>query len=404
MARFSVILSYKGKTVPIPDISHVTTKENLLSLARHHLEVGDDVLLKLLYKGTIIGQDRAAETQDKPAFPLDAKIPSTGAKVIVMGTEARGVEILNSGRSDPLMRGFDDTPKRTVPVSYWGPSHGKQHPQYKFCRLQECTDASFGTRPGATTPHAFEARRLLERLSTDPGIIAVLKSRELVVGTLGEMDPIDDRLMQKKQQEGACLLGYNTNHGMRIDVKLRTDDLSAFRPYPELAATLVHELSHNWVGEHNILFWTNFGQMRVEYLWKHACLLLGGEFVNGKRTAELAGVTSMICSSVGRKGHMSHMHLLDASQVMENICKSVFEELAHEMAQHRIPVQMVIPAVLEFSKELMEETKDDTSSGGRRLGRASVEHTVAGESSAKELAVAAAEKRARDANKRAEEE
>jgi hypothetical protein len=74
------------------------------------------------------------------------------------------------------------------------------------------------------------------------------------------------------------------------------------------------------------------------------------------------------------------------------------------MAQHRLPVQIVIPAVLEFSKELLEETKHDTCSGGRRLGRASVESTVAGESSAKELAVAAAEKRARDAKKRAEEE
>ena len=115
-------------------------------------------------------------------------------------------------------------------------------------------------------------------------------------------------------------------------------------------------------------------------------------------------VTSMICSSVGRKGQTLSTHLLNKSQLMENICKSVFEELAHEMAQHRIPVQMAIPAVLEFSKELMEETKHDTCSRGRRLGRASVESTVAGESSAKELAVAAAEKRARDAKKRAEEE
>jgi hypothetical protein len=55
-----------------------------------------------------------------------------------------------------------------------------------------------------------------------------------MVGTLGEMDPIDDRLMQKKEQQGGCLLGYNTNGGVRIDVKLRTDDLQGFRPYLEL--------------------------------------------------------------------------------------------------------------------------------------------------------------------------
>eukprot|EP00804_Cyclotella_cryptica_P021609 CCRYP_005870-RB/>CCRYP_005870-RB protein AED:0.49 eAED:0.50 QI:0/-1/0/1/-1/0/1/0/89 len=89
---------------------------------------------------------------------------------------------------------------------------------------------------------------------------------------------------------------------------------------------------------------------------------------------------------------------------MKNISKSVIEELAHEMVQHRIPVQMVIPAVLDFSKELMEETKDDTNSGGRLLGRASVQSSSVGQSSAKELALAAAEKRAREAKKRPEKE
>ena len=35
-------------------------------------------------------------------------------------------------------------------------------------------------------------------------------------GTLGEMDPVDDRIMQRMQLEsGECLLGYNLNHGLR---------------------------------------------------------------------------------------------------------------------------------------------------------------------------------------------
>jgi hypothetical protein len=39
------------------------------------------------------------------------------------------------------------------------------------------------------------------------------------------MDPDDDRIMQRMQIEGEeCLLGYNTNRGLRIDTKLRTDD------------------------------------------------------------------------------------------------------------------------------------------------------------------------------------
>ena len=35
-------------------------------------------------------------------------------------------------------------------------------------------------------------------------------------GTLGEMDPADDRIMQRMQLEsGECLLGYNSNHRLR---------------------------------------------------------------------------------------------------------------------------------------------------------------------------------------------
>ena len=64
-------------------------------------------------------------------------------------------------------------------------------------------------------PHTSEARWLLEQLKTNPGIVAILRSRELVVGTLGEMDPVDDRIMQMMQLEGGeCLLGYNTNRGL----------------------------------------------------------------------------------------------------------------------------------------------------------------------------------------------
>lgn len=385
MASFSITFSYKGKAISVPNISYESTKAQVLALARHHLEVCDDILLKLLYKGKIIAQD-VSEDDDQPAFTTNGKIPSSGAKIIVMGTEAKGIQILNSRRSDPLLRGFDDkTPPKIEPTSYWG-QHGKQDAQFKFCRLKECTDASFGSRPGTSTPHAFEARRLLERLSTDPGIVAIITSRELVVGTLGEIDPIDDRLMQKKQQEGACLLGYNTNHGMRIDVKLRSDDLSTFRPYSELASTLIHELSHNWVGEHNVLFWTNYAQMRVEYLWKHALLLLGEDFVNGKRTAELAGVMSMIS---GDKKGLSNAS--DKSQLMENICKSVMAETAREMAQHRIPVELITSSVLNFCQDLMEETKH-SNTGGQRLGGSKSSEPI----SARELAFAAADKRAKD--------
>eukprot|EP00571_Detonula_confervacea_P008626 CAMPEP_0172319070 /NCGR_PEP_ID=MMETSP1058-20130122/36705_1 /TAXON_ID=83371 /ORGANISM="Detonula confervacea, Strain CCMP 353" /LENGTH=422 /DNA_ID=CAMNT_0013034023 /DNA_START=171 /DNA_END=1436 /DNA_ORIENTATION=+ len=415
--NFTVKFSYKGKSISVDAISHQTNAAALLAKARTSYAVDDDIILRLIFKGKTIAQesitdddatDNEINRNNHFAFQEGTKIPKSGAKVIVMGSAATGILNLNSLRSDPLMRGFEDekSSKSTgasAPAlsTYWGPLHGYQDKQYKFCRIQECTDASFGSRPGATTPHAFEARRLLERLATDPGLVSILKSRELIVGTLGEMDPIDDRLMQKKQQEGGCLLGYNTNGGMRIDVKLRTDDLSGFRPYSELAATLIHELSHNWVGDHNILFWTNYGNMRVEYLWKHACLMQGGVFVNGKRTATLAEISEMISPSNGNIGQGSKNNTLtNNSQTMGNICQSVINELAKEMAQHRIPVQFVAPAVLAFSKELMMETKDDATNhaGGHVLGsEKSSQGDATPVTSTRERALAAAEKRAREA-------
>ena len=68
------------------------------------------------------------------------------------------------------------------------------------------------------------------------------------------------------------MLGYNTNRGLSIDLKLRTDELESFRDYEEVTRTLIHELSHNWVSDHSVLFWANYAQMRVRYLWVHACL------------------------------------------------------------------------------------------------------------------------------------
>jgi len=112
-------------------------------------------------------------------------------------------------------------------------------------------------------PPAPPSPRACAELASDPGVLHILQQREWVVGTLGEMDPLDDRLAQKTHSQGKCLLGYNTNHGARIDVRLRTDDLSGFLPYPSVTETLLHELAHNMVGPHNEHFWHLFAQLKA---------------------------------------------------------------------------------------------------------------------------------------------
>jgi hypothetical protein len=261
-----------------------------------------DMTIKLIQRGKTLPTTGRIAAHAKP-----------GAKLIMVAS-ARAA-MADEPRADPTVRGFEhdlaDAAARCHEVAAeelgeWGDT-GARRGEYRFCRLEPCTWQSFGTRAGTSTPHAFEARKLLLKLSTDPAVVTILKQREWVVGVLGEMDPLDDRLAHKTHQQGKCLLGYNTNQGARIDVRLRTHDLSGFLPYPQLIETLLHEMAHNMVaialaprprhsppltstptptptpsptpsplhpspeqvGPHDDHFWHLFVQLKVDYLGLH---------------------------------------------------------------------------------------------------------------------------------------
>lgn len=394
---FNINLTYQGKS----NIVEVSASTTGLDLHQKTLNVvfgvsGDDgasetgssstEMLKLLVKGKRI-------MAQPDAFPF-AGIPikKKPLKIMVMATNMSAIQELSTKRSDPTIRGFDQEKsvleKRRIANSqkYWADGM-VQDKDYKFCRMNACTDHSFGHRSTESTPHAFRAMELLEKMATDPGIVAIMKERELVVGTLGEMDPIDDRIMQKTEEHGGCLLGYNTNRGLRIDIKLRTDDLSGFRPYPALVETLIHELSHNWVGDHNLLFWTNHAQMRAEYLCTHARLRKSALIVRGKKTAELAGLDE---------------------RSLDNIFELIMNELVREMAQHGLHPNMIASPIRQRIQELEEETLKIENQQGYRLGGVVPTQQISGNlsamlhnnptnvSSARQLALAAAERRARE--------
>jgi len=272
MSTIIIKLIYKGRS-KIFTASNRTTVNDIHGYIRSQFEelkngeAGDekDVSLKLLHKGKKLSSD-----PNQILFPNGVS-SNNPLKIIIMATPAKKITELNSARSDPTIRGFDkEKTHHTRPLSYWG-TLDVPHPNYNFKKFESCSWQSFGTRAGSKTPHSFRALDLLKRIATDPGVVAVMTARELLVNTLGEMDPIDDQLKHKKEKDGGCLLGYNSNHGLRIDLLLRKKNLEqGFLPYKEIVATLIHELSHNWVNEHNALFWANYGQMRVEYLHRHA--------------------------------------------------------------------------------------------------------------------------------------
>jgi len=382
---FEVNLAYQGKS-NIVEVSTATTGSELhqktLNVVFGVTDTGDDTsptaeVLKLLFKGKrIIAQP--------DTFPFEgiSTTKKKPLKIMVVATNISAIQELSTKRSDPTIRGFDQEKdalekKRKLAASqkYWGDVM-VQDREYKFCRMEACTDHSFGHRANESTPHAFKAMELLEKLAMDPGVVALMKERELVVGTLGEMDPIDDRIMQKKEAKGGCLLGYNTNHGLRIDIKLRTEDLSAFRPYQELVSTLIHELSHNWVSEHNLLFWLNYAQMRAEYLCTHAKLRKSALIVRGKKTATLAGLNE---------------------KALDNVFGVITSELVGEMGQFGLHPNMIADPIRQRIRELEAEMESqqgcrlvDTTAGSNKTNN----NTPA--LSARELALAAAERRARE--------
>ena len=400
--KIDIKLTYKGKHQTLSSISPSITTNDLVSLTRSTFDLDDNCSMKLLHKGKVIATTTATATNDnttKPALPSTSNNTKSKSpiKITVMATNATTIQQTQSLKSDPLIRGFDDE-KNNNPhtkrlqaslssIHPWG-EEGGQHRNYKFIKMVECEEHSFGHRfdeRNGGSPHSFDARRLLNKLANDPGLVAIMKERELVVNYLGEMDPIEDRIMQKHQEAhpNGVLLGYNTNRGFRIDLKLRSDDLKSFRPYDELMRTLIHELSHNWVGEHNVLFWSNYAQMRVEYLYTHWSLNRRGYVVNGKTGVDLAGVRDELGSSGSGSGK-------DKEWTMETIIKAVTVDVAREAGQHGIPVNLIVPSIMSRCKELVEKEKKEMvgqtvgSNGGTSNGEGK---------DARSLALEAAERR-----------
>jgi hypothetical protein len=93
--------------------------------------------------------------------------------------------------------------------------------------------------------------------------------------------------------------------------------------------------------------------------------------VNGKTTAELAGV-----------------HLTNG---MESIATTVLQELEKDMQQHGLHPQMIAPAILERCQQLTSASKQ--SEQGQRIGSNGSDNN--GSTSARERALAAAERRAK---------
>eukprot|EP01034_Spumella_vulgaris_P020674 gene20674-26500_t len=126
----------------------------------------------------------------------------------------------------PIQRGTD-TKARAAP---------RQHNPYKFQSIQ--------TPPGL--PDEAKARQILETLANDEGVLAVMAKHKWSVGALCELYPEGYVGVSE-----VCVMGLNENHGQRILLRLRTDDMKGFRKILSIRKVLCHELAHNVHSEHD---------------------------------------------------------------------------------------------------------------------------------------------------------
>lgn len=280
-AVFFVSLSFKGHKLDVP----VQTGDSISQIFDFIEEIPELDFprenCKLICKGKVFRPD------DQVSLVGESRL-SPGAKLMLMATSSHDAAFVKSQRADPLVKGFteEDRDERNrkkramaATISAWGT---KQDFDYRFNSIK----AEFKY----SSPSPYDAEKLLQKLTTDPGIIEIMKTRQFKVGILTEMSPVEaQERMAKKGTPGMDLLGYNQNAGEMIVLKLRTDNTKGFRPYHDLINTLIHELTHNVWGPHDHNFWKLFGELKAQYMKFHRFWSHGGHAADSNATGQFQG-------------------------------------------------------------------------------------------------------------------
>lgn len=223
-------LTHNGRRHPTPlHLPLTTALSSLHTELLSHLSLPAGTTLRLLVSGTQLAPTAA---------PISATPLATNPSLYILSTPPSTLSSLLSQKPDPLIRPFGKAPapKYTAAPRATRPTPGSQPSDYGFARVEAL--------PGF--PDTVKAQEILEELSTDPGFLHVMRVKRWRVGALKEMPP-EGRV----GVDPVCVLGYNTNKGQEIHLRLRTDDRKGFRSRMSVRQVLAHELAHNEVSDHN---------------------------------------------------------------------------------------------------------------------------------------------------------
>lgn len=225
----------------------------------------------------------------------------TLAKISAVGSKQAEINLVNQSQSDRnvsrVVNDLDGIVRRSdVPSSR---SSDRKRSQYCFGGIQ--------TLPGL--PNEGTARSILEELSVDVGVLAVMEKHKFKVGALCELYPegyvgVSD----------VCVMGLNEGNGIRILLRLRTDDLKGFRKILSIRKVLFHELAHNMHSDHDSNFYMLMRQIErevVELDWRAS----KAKLVGGQAAANVY-IPSESTSHQSRKS-TSDVHLLGGGERTE---------------------------------------------------------------------------------------
>jgi len=208
--------------------------------------------MRILNKGKAV--------KDATSSQLSAVGVSAGTKLMVMASRVEAIKEVEEAKPE-RMRGFSEDDLRTRTGSSGGSSHvraastSSAASPFKFHGLRALPVLP----PGAGPPVAAAEARLKE-LSTDPGILSIMKQHGWHVGRLSEMPP--EGLVGVS---ASCTMGLNKNKGEEILLRLRTDDWCGLRPYANVINVLLHELTHNVHSDHDASFKQLNSELGHEY-------------------------------------------------------------------------------------------------------------------------------------------
>ena len=326
-----MLIKFGKEMIEVGEVGGSTTLNEL----KERVEFATDCVdIKLILKGKHLNSNLQETIGSIPGGTL--------AKISAIGSRQSEINLVNHSQTDRnitrVVNDLNGAVRRTDATT--SRSSDRRHSQYCFGGIQ--------TLPGL--PNESTARSILEELSVDIGVLAVMEKHKFKVGALCELYPegyvgVSD----------VCVMGLNEGNGIRILLRLRTDDLKGFRKILSIRKVLFHELAHNMHSDHDSKFYMLMRQIErevVELDWRASkAKTIGGQMASN------VSIPSESTSQQSR-AYKSDVHRLGGG----------------EMSEDNVEGRTVLPARVAAGTAAIMRISEEESQAERHCGSSAVRH------------------------------